>query len=246
MNAVIKTLLLPKTILSLLIIASVIGLASTQVLTNNSNEPLQQVVQPPAGYKGAKVSFSFDDGYKSFITEAAPVLNSYGFSGTAYLASGYIDSKNNEFISWDEARKLQDDYKWEIGGHSISHQKMSEMDQGKLFEEVQNDKASLEQNGLKPQTFATPFGDYDQEAIGEIAAGFTGHRTFHDVGQNTWPYNNYMLQVQQVQIGVSVDTVKGYIDEAEKNGTWLILVFHNIADARSTLRMVTNMPRKTR
>src|SRR5687768_8407010 len=36
----------------------------------------------------AKVSFTFDEGYDSTRTQAAPTLAKYGFSGTVYVTTG--------------------------------------------------------------------------------------------------------------------------------------------------------------
>ncbi|HET6863665.1 MAG TPA: polysaccharide deacetylase family protein, partial [Candidatus Saccharimonadales bacterium] len=39
---------------------------------------------------GAKISFTFDDGYTSAATQAAPTLAKYGFTGTDYVISGCV------------------------------------------------------------------------------------------------------------------------------------------------------------
>jgi hypothetical protein len=107
---------------------------------------------------------------------------------------------------------------------------MSEINASKLEKEVANSKSALVSRGFSANAFATPYGDYDDAALAAIAKYYTSHRGFADTGYNSWPYSNYLLRVQQVQYGVSVDTVKSYIDQAASTNTWLILVFHEVND----------------
>jgi hypothetical protein len=64
--------------------------------------------------------------------------------------------------------------------------------------------------------------------LAQIAKYYKSQRGFADVGYNNWPYSDYLIRVQQVQVGVSVAKVKSYIDKAIQNRTWLVLVFHDI------------------
>lgn len=188
----------------------------------------------------AKVSFTFDDGLASSYAKAAPVLAQYGFSGTSYVATGCIDmvtvpnkcAADNDlpYMSWAQVTELQNAYEWEIGAHSATHPLMSEINASKLEKEVANSKSALVSRGFSANAFATPYGDYDDAALAAIAKYYTSHRGFADTGYNSWPYSNYLLRVQQVQYGVSVDTVKSYIDQAASTNTWLILVFHEVND----------------
>jgi peptidoglycan/xylan/chitin deacetylase (PgdA/CDA1 family) len=180
----------------------------------------------------AKISFTFDDGYVSSITKAAPALRAHGYTGTAYVTTNYVGRKN--YMTWAQVRNLQNNYGWEIGSHSVSHPLMTTLTPSQIERETKNSKQIFLNRGLNPQSFATPYGDYNSDVVAGIARHYTSHRPFHDSGYNSWPYTNYRLQVQQVQSGVSVSTVKSYIDQAKTNNTWLILVFHDIKDTPST------------
>lgn len=192
----------------------------------------------------AKISFTFDDGGKSTITKAAPALAQSGYTGTTYITTSCVGmttvpnkcaaDTGIPYMTWAQIKSLRDTYGWEIGSHSVSHPLMTEITAAKLEQEVANSKSALKAQGIDATSFATPFGDYNDKVIAAIAKYYSNHRPFHDTGYNAWPYNNYLLRVQQVQVGVSVDTVKGYIDQAKADNTWLVLVFHDIADAPST------------
>lgn len=192
----------------------------------------------------AKVSFTFDDGPRSNYSVVAPILAKYGYGGTAYITTSCVGKTtvpnnckadtNVPYMTWAQIKALQNTYGWEIGAHSVSHPLMTEISNTKLQAEVANSKQALVNQGFNPTSFATPYGDYNQNVLAAIAKHYTNHRPFHDTGYNVWPYSNYVLKVQQVQMGVSVDTVKSYIDQAAADNTWLILVFHEVSPSPST------------
>lgn len=226
-----------KKVLLVTVVAATVFVAGA--VKNNTAEAAVQNATPKS-----KVSFTFDDGGTSNITKAAPALAQYGFTGTSYVTTscvGKTTAPNNcaadtgiPYMTWAQIKTLQNTYGWEIGSHSVNHPLMTEITAAKLEQEVANSKKAFQAQGLNPTAFATPYGDYNQNVLAAIAKYYTSHRGFADTGYNTWPYNNYLLRVQQVQAGVSVDTVKGYIDQAAADGTWLILVFHDIQDTPST------------
>ncbi len=224
----------------LLISSAVItAVFATGLFKSNVTEAAVQNPTPKA-----KVSFTFDDGGASNFTKVAPILSEYGMTGTSYVTTscvGKITVPNNcpadgdiPYMTWAQIKSLQNTYGWEIGSHSVSHPLMTEINNTKLEREVANSKNALQAQGINVTSFATPYGDYNQKVLASIAKYYTNHRPFHDTGYNQWPYENYLLRVQQVQAGVSVDTVKSYIDQAVANDTWLILVFHDIQDNPST------------
>ncbi len=192
----------------------------------------------------AKVSFTFDDGGSSTLLKAAPTLAQYGYTGTSYITTSCVGKTtvpNNcpadtgiPYMTWSQIKTLQNSYGWEIGSHSVSHPLLTEINSRKLEQEVANSKATLVAQGINPTSFATPYGDWNDKVLAAIAKHYSNHRPFHDTGYNAWPYNNYVLRVQQVQMGVDVDVVKTYIDRAAADNTWLILVFHDIQDKPST------------
>ncbi len=202
----------------------------------------------------AKISFTFDDGLQSTITQAAPTLKKYGYTGTSYVATGCVGmtTKPNTchadtdevYMTWSQVKQLQNSYGWEIGSHTVSHPYLATSDAAdgqpntltadQVDAELKNSKAALAAQGINAVSFATPYGDYNPSVLAQIAKYYENHRGFADTGYNSWPYSDYYLRVQQVQAGVSVATVKGYIDAAKANNQWLILVFHDVQVNPST------------
>lgn len=196
----------------------------------------------------AKISFTFDDGYASAITQAAPALAKYGLTGTAYVPTGCVGmtkapntcQANNDaiYMSWSQVSQLQNSFGWEIGSHGVTHPYLATSDPtdqpqpipfSQVSTELSQSKAALAANGINATAFATPYGDYNMPVLAEIAKYYSSQRGFGgDIGYNTWPNSDYLLKVQSVQRPVSVATVKGYIDAAIANKQWLVLAFHDI------------------
>lgn len=160
------------------------------------------------------------------------------------------------YMSWDQVIQLRSQYGWEIGSHTVSHPLLASTDEedqpsaltiDQVRAELTNSKNAITTNsGVAPTAFASPYGDYNPSGnpvLAEIAKLYTSHRGFADTGYNvsygdgtasTTNFvindyqNDYLLRTQQVQSGVSVATVKGYVDQAIADNAWLILTFHDI------------------
>lgn len=64
------------------------------------------------------IEFTFDDGGVSFYTIAMPILEKYGFKGTFFIATGFIDSPL--FLTRDQIRTISE-RGHTIASHSDSH-----------------------------------------------------------------------------------------------------------------------------
>jgi peptidoglycan/xylan/chitin deacetylase (PgdA/CDA1 family) len=201
------------------------------------------VTQPSAT---AHISFTFDDGLASAYTAAAPTLAAHGLVGTDYIITdcvGMTTAPNTcpadtgmPYMTWDQITQLQNTYGWEIGGHTKGHPQLAtdNLTDAQLTDQIAGGKQALVSHGFNPVSFATPYGDYDNRVLAEIAKYYSNHRGFWDVDNNTWPYNDYIVNNMQVQSGVTVDQVKAKIDAAVANNQWLVLTFHEIRANAST------------
>lgn len=202
----------------------------------------------------AKVSFTFDDGLSSALTDAAPTLAKYGFSGTDYVITGCVGmltapntchaNTDATYMSWAQIGQLKTTYGWEIASHTVTHPYLASSDASdgqpnkltpaQVVQELTSSKTALAGQGYTSADMATPYGDYTAPVLAQIAKYYASMRGFADTGYNTWPYSDYLIRDQEVQAGVTVATVKGYIDTAIKNNQWLVLTFHNIKPTAST------------
>lgn len=196
----------------------------------------------------AKVSFTFDDGYNSALTQAAPTLAKYGFSGTDYIITNCVGmttapntcraNTDATYMSWDQITQLKNTYGWEIGSHTVTHPYLATFDAtdgqpapltaAQVTQELIQSKTDLAAHGFNATAFAPPYGDYNPAVLSQIAKYYSSMRGFQDTGYNTWPNNDYLIRDQHIEGNVSVKTVQGYIDTAIKNNQWLVLTFHDI------------------
>jgi peptidoglycan/xylan/chitin deacetylase (PgdA/CDA1 family) len=201
----------------------------------------------------AKISFTFDDGLASALTQAKPTLAKYGLTGTSYVITkciGMTTAPNTchantdaRYMSWTQVKQLQA-AGWEIGSHTQTHPYLATSDAtdgqpnvltpAQVTTELAGSKADLAAQGITATAFSTPYGDYSNATLAQIAQYYTSHRGFADQNTNIWPYNDYLLNNMPVQSGVTVAQVKTKIDAAIAGKQWLILTMHDIAVSPST------------
>jgi peptidoglycan/xylan/chitin deacetylase (PgdA/CDA1 family) len=142
--------------------------------------------------QGKRVAVTFDDGYRSVIRLARPILEAYGMPGTVFVATDFVGTERpmrwpgidhwldgphaSELMpmSWEEARELTE-MGWEIGSHTCSHPRLTELDDARLREELEASRARCEEALEQPcESLAYPYGDVDSRvAEAARAAGYS-------------------------------------------------------------------------
>ncbi len=195
----------------------------------------------------AKISFTFDDGYATALTQAAPALAPYGLTGTSYIITGCVGmvkvpntcraDTGKTYMTWDQISQLQNTYGWEIGSHTVNHYCLASsggdcqpnvLTPAQVNYELAQSKADLSAHGFNAVDMATPYGDYNNQVLAQIAKYYQTQRGFADVGNNNYPYSDYFVHIMQVQGKVTVAQVEKTIDQAITNHQWLILAMHTI------------------
>jgi peptidoglycan/xylan/chitin deacetylase (PgdA/CDA1 family) len=145
------------------------------------------------------VCITIDDGYKSAIVYAAPVLRQYGYPWTFFIYPEYItvgECNANGAASWNDLLELQKEGV-DIESHSMTHPNLKLHKQkikgvwheltpdeyaAWLNNETAGAKAVLEKHMGKSITcFAYPFGEYNtQVEAAAIAAGYDAIFTVAD------------------------------------------------------------------
>jgi len=143
------------------------------------------------------VCITIDDGYKSAIVYAAPVLKQYGYPWTFFIYPDFITTGEGPgAASWNDLLELQKEGV-DIESHSMTHPNLKLHKQkvkgvwhnftpeeyaAWLNNETVGSKAELEQKMGKPITcFAYPYGEYNtQVEDAAIAAGYEAIFTVAD------------------------------------------------------------------
>src|SRR5512145_278046 len=132
------------------------------------------------------VVLTFDDGYRSFLQHAYPILTKHGFTATLFVYTDYVGTRNA--MSWDDLRRLADEG-FTIGAHSKSHNDLrrhqgetaeafGQRMQAELAQPLQLFRARL---GREPKFLAYPYGAHDDDVVRKVqdygyAAAFSVRR----------------------------------------------------------------------
>ena len=124
------------------------------------------------------VVITFDDGYKSWVSEGVPALREMGLPATFFVSSGFIGlSKEDEAefmrsklrtdqqvtgdLNFEDLRRIVEEG-FTVGGHTLNHRNLAQVrDSAQLRYEIVEDKMRLERiTGREIEYFAYPSGAY--------------------------------------------------------------------------------------
>jgi len=126
---------------------------------------------------------TFDDAYVDLLTAACPILSERGIPAVAFAVAGRLGATN----LWDSTHgaasldlldgaglREASEHGVEIGAHTVSHPKLTELNDEELREEVAPPAGILEGVGLpRPRAFAYPYGHWDARVAAAVAeAGY--------------------------------------------------------------------------
>lgn len=127
------------------------------------------VLDPSASLR---LAVTFDDGERNVLEHAFPVLSELGIPGTVFVPVGVMAGP--EQLDWDELARLAD-AGWEIGSHSLSHVRLTHLEDDALHHELQSSREAIEDRLDRPcRSIAYPYGASDERVRAAAArAGYT-------------------------------------------------------------------------
>ena len=146
--------------------------------------------------RGKRLAVTFDDAYDSVLELAKPILSSLGLPGTIFVVTDFADgdrplcwpgidhwlegAHNSELrgLSWSQLERLAD-AGWEIGSHTLSHPRLTQLDDDALRRELRKSRAACEGALRRPcRSLAYPYGDVDRRVVREaLDAGYAAAGT---------------------------------------------------------------------
>jgi len=171
-----------------------------------------------------KVAITFDDGFASWVTNAAPILEKLNLPATFFVNSGLVGLTGEEMkdyfkincyrnehylkaISLSQLQSLSNNPLFDIGGHTKDHFLFTEnTDEETLRTQIVDDKIVLEKMiGTKLKYFAYPFGQLIHAApsVQKIVnmAGYINSFTIIPGAvasqNNSWTINRDSLELYQ-------------------------------------------------
>jgi peptidoglycan/xylan/chitin deacetylase (PgdA/CDA1 family) len=102
------------------------------------------------------VMIGFDDGWKSQITYAKPILDKYGFKASFFVVCDYANSGNIRRMNWQDIAALQKDG-MNIESHTMDHKPLNMLSWDGVLYEIAGSKQCLADHGIDSSIFAYPF-----------------------------------------------------------------------------------------
>lgn len=181
----------------------------------------------PNGFNRPLLTLTFDDGHEDNVDTALPLLNQYGFKTTQCYATTFIEG-NAQAVQ--DVRAFQN-AGHEICSHTVTHPFLTSLNATNLSYELQHSRQYLESiTGVPIDNFATPYGDYNPTVNAAIKQYYGSHRTVDEGFNSKDNFDKYRLRVQNILDTTPASQVQQWIEQAQADKTWLILVYHRIAD----------------
>ena len=143
------------------------------------------------------IVLTFDDGYRDHYANAFPLLVKYGYQGTFFLVTAYIDERRPEYVSWDEVVEMHR-AGMEMEAHGYTHVDLRERSVEYLVWQMLGSKEAIEARIERPaRFFCYPSGKYDQQAM-QVAhsAGYWGAVT---VNQGIVHRSDMMFEIERIR-----------------------------------------------
>jgi peptidoglycan/xylan/chitin deacetylase (PgdA/CDA1 family) len=163
-------------------------------------------LQRTGRYPSNAVVLTFDDGYRSVLEHALPVMAVHGFSATAFLVTSLVGMRaaqakavhpefDRDLLTWRQAEA------WvrsgcEIGSHTLNHPDLTRLSRDALEEELGQSREILEQRlQTRVDALAYPYG-YFNAAV--ITAAARHYRRACTTRLGRCPAQPDLLQLQRV------------------------------------------------
>jgi peptidoglycan/xylan/chitin deacetylase (PgdA/CDA1 family) len=147
-----------------------------------------------------------DDGYQDNLTRMLPLLKKYNMKATVYVVSGETHNRwdverptNPEvsvpLLSADEIWALDASGHVEIGGHTLSHAKLDELDANAQAREIVENKQALEGILGHPMlSFAYPFGYLNESAKNQAQQAGYAYAVATDSGPRAMHQDRFQIR----------------------------------------------------
>jgi len=144
------------------------------------------------------ISVTFDDGYRSTLMLAAPILIEHSIAFSVFVTKSFVDS-NPKYLTTADLRTLASLPGVVLGTHGVSHSQFAELDERALREELSSSRDWLQQTtGASVTSMSYPHGSHTLR-IGEIARE-CGYTTAACSSRGTFTDTTQSLRIPRIDI----------------------------------------------
>jgi peptidoglycan/xylan/chitin deacetylase (PgdA/CDA1 family) len=188
--------------------------------------PGTAIAQRETWTQRAIITLTFDDAYADTYSVAFPILKQHNIRATVFVVTSYI-GKLSDRLSLGNLLVMQS-AGWEIGSHTVSHRRLTQLTTDQDVYEMKNSKEWLRSHGLFVRSLAYPYGA-ENSSIRELSMQFydvSRSTTSSCVSYRSIPSDNCVLGVS---MPVDHSNTFRYIDNAIAEKSWLIFYLHNLS-----------------
>jgi len=186
----------------------------------------------PSQFTRGIVSVSIDDGYENDFTNALPILQQYGITATHYIITSEQTNQADmpNYMTVAQVQTLHKDGQ-ETASHTVTHPDLTTVSSSQLTTELQQSQATLQGwIGAPVPDLAYPDGAYNQ-TVATAAAKYYSLIRGIEPGFNTKDYTTFTdIKAESVDDDTTVAQVNAWVDEAKAQHTWLVLIYHEVAN----------------
>jgi peptidoglycan/xylan/chitin deacetylase (PgdA/CDA1 family) len=111
------------------------------------------------------VILTFDDGYIDHYSTVFPLLQEYGFTGTFFIISQFVDNNHPAYMSWEQIAQMAN-AGMNMEAHTKTHADLRLRNHDFLIFEIMGSVESIGYHtGIEPHIFAYPIGRYDDMTL---------------------------------------------------------------------------------
>jgi peptidoglycan/xylan/chitin deacetylase (PgdA/CDA1 family) len=184
--------------------------------------------QTPAYFNKGMVTLTFDDGEGSAYTNGYNELSSLGLQGTFYLNASTLGTSG--YMSKTQVLNLAKNNQ-EIGSHEYQHIDMVPLSQAQLVQQINSNNSALIKiigTTYPIVDFASPYGSYTSTTLNTVMQYYQSHRTTDNQFNTKANLNVRQIHAKLVTNTTTVNQVDAWIDQANQQNEWLVLVYHAI------------------
>jgi len=192
-----------------------------------SPKPPLQIYDPAIPAATEKVvCIVFDDGWKSQL-DAVPVLDRYNFTATFAIVTSYCTYP--DYMTWKDIAKIAAKGN-DIVSHTVSHPRLSQLDNETLHAELANSRHALRDKGYAADVLVYPYGDGDttqtvQDAVSKYYLIARGTETGK---HNITSSDRFTINSYGIYNDTTIDDFIEYLDGTGGNNI-TIFYYHKIS-----------------
>jgi peptidoglycan/xylan/chitin deacetylase (PgdA/CDA1 family) len=206
---------------------------------------LETPLDPPKLFREPIVTVTFDDGWESVYSQAAPILQKYNIRTTQYILSGQFNHPS--YLSENQVLSLQA-AGHDIQSHTITHADLKTVDDSLLHKELAESKTEIGKlTNSEVTDFASPLNSYDERTLGAIQKYYRSHRTTeadpnipgaHNFNTKS-TFDPMRITAYTVRKSTTTEQIAQYLDQAKEKKAWVVLIYHEVNEKSDSYYAVT-------